>query len=67
MKQLGNLAIVCAKRKDVMMCLYHGSVHVSAGGAHDAKVATAPWDNDEKILKIVHALNYGEMAEKRSA
>ena len=67
MKQLGNLAIVCAKRKDVMMCLYQGSVHVSAGGALDAKVATAPWDDDEKILKIVHEHNFGEMAEKRSA
>ena len=67
MMQLGNLAIVCARRNDVMMCLYHGTVYVSAGSGCDTKVATAPWDDDEKISHIVHELNFGEMAEKRSA
>ena len=67
MMQLGNLAIVCAKRNDVMMTLYQGAVHVSAGNGCDAKVATAPWDDNEKISEIVYKLNFGEMAEKRSA
>lgn len=67
MMQLGNLAIVCAKRNDVMMFLDRGVVHVSAGHTRNVKVADAEWDDNEKILQIIHDLNFGEMSEKRSA
>lgn len=65
MKQLGNLAIVCAQRKDVMLCMFDGNVHVSAGIRHSQSMSAA-WDDNEKILQIIHELNFGSMAEKRS-
>ena len=38
MKQLGNLAIVCAKRPDVLMQLHSGQVAVHVGEGPDRAV-----------------------------
>lgn len=60
MKQLGNLAIVCAKRPEVLMQIHNGevSVHVGAGPGRTSMVTA--WDNDEEISKIVYELNFGK-------
>ena len=64
MKQIGNLAIVCAQRKDVIMILDRGKVAVVAGNATDSETRHVSWDDDNAIAEIIHALNFGEMSEK---
>ncbi len=59
MKQLGNLAIACAKRPEVMMQLYAGSVSVFVGAGPGRAVLTAPWEDDTAINHIIHELNFG--------
>ena len=59
MKQLGNLAIVCAQRPEVMMQLHGGKVSVFVGAGPDRAVMDSTWDNDAEISRIVHELNFG--------
>ena len=65
MKQLGNLAIACAKRPDIVMTTQDGMVFVRSRVT--GKSMSAPWDNDKKIERLVHELNFGAFAGKRSA
>ncbi len=65
MKQLGNLAIVCAKREDVLMQLYGGIVSVHFGEGPHRETVTAKWDDDKAISAIVYELNFGKGADKR--
>ena len=63
MKQLGNLAIVCARRKNTLLQIQGGSVAVFVGeGPHRAALA-ARWDDDEMIEIIVRELNFGRFRE----
>lgn len=62
MKQLGNLAIICAQRKDVIMNLENGVVSVSAGNHPDVHSLSVEWDDDVGIANIIRALNLGDMA-----
>ena len=57
MKELGNLAIVCAQRTDVELSIKNGSVFVHI--KERPTTMSAEWDNDEKILDIIHELNFG--------
>ncbi len=65
MKQLGNLAIVCAKQEDVLMQLHGGIVSVHFGAGPQRETVTAKWDDDKAISAIVYELNFGKGAEKR--
>ena len=65
MKQLGNLAVVCAAKKDVLMQIHGAIVSVHYGDGPTRETATARWDDDEVIKAIVHELNFGKGAEKR--
>ena len=65
MKQLGNLAIVCAKRPGVLMQLHAGMVSVFYEHGPSRGVMSAKWDDDEKISAIIHELNFGKAAEQR--
>ncbi len=65
MKQLGNLAIVCARRPDVLIQLYEGIVSVHIGTGPCRSSVSAKWDDDRAIEKIVHELNFGRYAEER--
>lgn len=65
MKQLGNLAIACAKRPDIVMTTQDGMVFVRSRVT--GETMSAPWDNDKKIERIVHELNFASLSEKRSA
>lgn len=66
MKQLGNLAMVCAQRPEVLMKLHHGMVSVYAGNAPQRAILHAPWDDDAAISRIVHELNFGRYAPKNT-
>lgn len=65
MKQLGNLAVVCARRPDVLMQLYNGIVSVHFGTGPNRKTVSAKWDDDTEISSIVYELNFGIGAEQR--
>lgn len=65
MKQLGNLAVVCAKKKDMLLQIHNGVVSVHYGAGPTRESATAKWDDDEAISAIVYELNFGKGAEQR--
>lgn len=65
MKQIGNLALVCAGKKDVLLQIHNGVVSVHYGEGPTRNTATAKWDDDEAIRAIVHELNFGNGAEQR--
>lgn len=64
MKQLGNLAMVCARRPEVLMTLHEGQVTVYVGAGPDRAVLHTFWDNDKEISHIVHELNFGKYAKE---
>lgn len=63
MKQLGNLAIVCATRKDTLLQMLNGNVAVHLGDGPNRAVLSAEWDDDETITAIIHELNFGKYKE----
>lgn len=62
MNELGNLAIVCAQRPEVLMQLYGGVVAVNVGAGSNRAVLHSPWNDDAEIRRIVHELNFGKYA-----
>lgn len=64
MKQLGNLAMVCARRPEVLMQLHNGQAAVYVGAGPDRAVLAAPWDDDGRIDGIIHELNFGRYAHQ---
>ena len=65
MKQLGNLAIVCARRQDVLLQVIDGKVTVHAGSGPNRAIFCAYWDDDAKIDDIVCELNFGRFAPSK--
>lgn len=59
MKQLGNLALVCAQRPDVLMMLYGSEVSVHVFDGPERTVMDSAWDDDAEISRIIHELNFG--------
>lgn len=64
MKRIGNLAVVCAKRPDVLLQVYDGMVSVYVNFGPERTYMMAAWDDDQKISQIVHELNHGKFAVK---
>lgn len=64
MKQLGNLAIVCARRPEVLMQVHDGKVTVYVGSGPERAALHTAWDNDAEISRIVHELNFGKYAKE---
>lgn len=64
MKQIGNLAVVCAMRPDILFQLHDQQAAVYVGQGPQRAVMSAPWDDDQLILKIIHELNFGTYAQK---
>jgi hypothetical protein len=60
MKQLGNLAMVCADRDDVSFQILKGEVTVHAGDGPGREAFNAAWHDDEKINEIIRELNFGK-------
>ncbi|MBO5140580.1 MAG: hypothetical protein J6B76_08020 [Peptococcaceae bacterium] len=65
MNQLGNLAVICAKRPEVLMQVYDGMVSVYVNFGPERTYMMAAWNDDEKISKIIHELNHGKYAVKQ--
>lgn len=65
MKQLGNLAMVCARRPEILMQLHDGRVTVYVGVGPERAVMHSAWDDDAQINHIVYELNFGAYAEKQ--
>lgn len=64
MKQIGNLAIVCARRKGVTLRIEQVRVMVLLSGTYASAAFSADWDDDETILSVIHELNFGQCAPK---
>lgn len=60
MKQLGNLAIVCAHRPEILLQIYQGQVSVHVGAGPDRTTLFAVWDDDAEIEHIIYELNFGK-------
>ncbi len=65
MKQLGNLAMVCARRPAVLMQIHEGMVSVYVGSGPDRQVLSTRWDNDKEIDQIIYELNFGRFSDKQ--
>lgn len=66
MKQLGNLALVCANRPEVLMQLQVGTVSVHVGAGPNRAVLCTEWDNDAEIEHIIRELNFGKYRERKA-
>ena len=67
MKQLGNLAIVCARKNHLVMQICDGKVSVHAGSDGGGLHRVMEWDDDETILNVIRELNFGESDLKNGA
>ncbi|MBR4474397.1 MAG: hypothetical protein IKS55_12255 [Oscillospiraceae bacterium] len=66
MKQLGNLAVVCAQRPELLLLLNGGVVTVCVGAGPERRALAARWNDDAEIAKIITKLNFGEYAVNRT-
>lgn len=66
MKQLGNLALVCARRPEVLMQLHGGTVSVHVGAGPERAALCTKWDNDAEIERIIRELNFGKYRERKA-
>lgn len=66
MKQLGNLANICAQRKNTLLQIFNGKVSVYVGCGPDRVVLSADWHDDEKIMQFIMELNHGRLKEKNT-
>jgi hypothetical protein len=67
MNQLGNLAIICAQRKDTLLQILNGTATVHVGAGPDKRYISADWHDNAKINDIIFELNYGKYAERGGA
>jgi len=63
MLEIGNLAIVCAQKKDVSFQIYEGTVTVHLGRGSNHKSLTTHWTDNEKIKEFVYELNHGRFKD----
>ena len=54
MKQLGNLAVICAQRPELLMQLRGGLAAMEAA-----------WNDDARIEKMIYELNFGAFSKER--
>lgn len=59
MKQLGNLAMVCAQRSDVLLQIQGGGLYLHVGCGPQRESVVLDWKDDEKIAELVRELNFG--------
>ena len=64
MKQLGNLAIICAKRSDLLFQINNSKVSIEVGASNNRETLSADWRNEEKINEFIMELNHGKLTEK---
>lgn len=66
MKQLGNLAVVCAKHPEARMQIYEGIVTLHVGKEPQRVQISMNWDDDNTICDVIHELNFGKYAGKET-
>jgi hypothetical protein len=66
MKQLGNLAVICARRRGVLLQILDGKATLFVGEGTARRSFTADWDDDEHINRLIHELNFGEVSGKEA-
>lgn len=59
---LGNLAIVCAQRPDVLMQIYGGTVSIHVGEGPERATLSTAWEDDDTIQDMIRELNFGRYA-----
>lgn len=64
MKQLGNLAIVCAQRSDVLLQIRGGGLYLHVGCGLQRQSVMLDWKDDKKIEELVRELNFGRYQKK---
>lgn len=62
MKQIRNLAVICAQRNDVLMQIYGARVSVYVGEGSERECVCLDWNNDDVILDLIRDLNFGKYA-----
>ena len=62
MKQLGNLAVICAQRPELLLQLRDGLVSVQA---KNRAAMEAVWNDDARIEKMIYELNFGAFSKER--
>lgn len=62
MKQLGNLAVICAQRPELLMQLRAGLVLVQA---KNRAAMEAAWNDDARIERMIYELNFGTFSKER--
>lgn len=62
MKQLGNLAIVCAQRRSVELWMENREVRITIHSFPGSPSLYLRWDDDKKIEEVIHELNFGRYA-----
>ena len=66
MKKLSELAIVCAKRPDVLLQLYEGFVCIYVEVGPERGSMVSKWDDDMAIAGFIQQLETGKFAEEQS-
>ena len=64
MKQLGNLAIICAQRSDLCLSIYDGSATVHIGCGAMKEQITINWSDNEAFNKLIYELNHGKYRQE---
>jgi len=64
MKQLGNLAVICARRSGVLLQILDGGVTIHIGTGPGRQSYTSDWDDDEQINELIHEFNFGKLSER---
>lgn len=64
MKQLGNLAIVCAQRRDTLLQVLNGIATVHVVRDHDRTTLSAACSDDVRIMEIILELNHGRFRDE---
>ena len=63
MKQPGNLAVLCAQRKDVLLQILDGKATMFTGEGACRRSRTADWSDDMQMNRLIYDLNFGELSE----
>ena len=64
MKQLGNLAIICAQRDDLCLTIYKGQATIHIGCGPDKKSLSVNWSDDDAISKLTYELNHSKYRDE---
>jgi short-subunit dehydrogenase involved in D-alanine esterification of teichoic acids len=62
MNQLGNLAIVCARRANVLLQILDGNATLCVGDGPERKSFVADRRDNARIEQLIYELNFGELA-----